>query len=455
MSSKRDLVEAHGFNRRRLVTAFVSGAPGGREVEPVRYGRAIVGGLVLALIVVAGAAVGGLIKPRLPDGWDDNGLVIAEDEGSRFIAQGGRLFPVVNTTSARLLIGTNEGDLKVTTVSDDLLADMRLDVTVGIVGAPDRIPTVSQLINNGWTACTSPEGGLRVTISTADDVTSAAGQARLVQSTGTSGARFVVADGRRYPVAEQNGDNVVRELGLPGDAFPASDSWLNLLAVGPEVRPFAVPDQGERIDTGIPGLQQVGTPVTQGGNRFLLVQQGGEPRLLPVSEFAYDVYVSGGPGAEIAEVDDIDAGELAALPNADPVAELAFLDAWPAQAVEPYRDASPCVRLSGDDDFRSSELASVPDDSERLPSGDAQDVVVQRGYGALVQESSGEVRSDQAGAVLIDSTGARYAVPAASLGKLGYGSVAPPAVDQAWTVLFQDGPTLSVEAANTVVTAAS
>ncbi len=53
MSSKKDLVEAHSFNRRRLITAFVSGAPGGREVEPVRYGRTLVGGLVLALLIVA------------------------------------------------------------------------------------------------------------------------------------------------------------------------------------------------------------------------------------------------------------------------------------------------------------------------------------------------------------------------------------------------------------------
>ena len=64
MSSKRDLVEAHSFNRRRLVTAFVSGAPGGREVEPVRYGRTLVGGLVLALLIVAGAAVGGVERLR-------------------------------------------------------------------------------------------------------------------------------------------------------------------------------------------------------------------------------------------------------------------------------------------------------------------------------------------------------------------------------------------------------
>ena len=40
MASKRELVEAHSYNRRRLVTAFLSGAPGGREVEPAKPGRA-------------------------------------------------------------------------------------------------------------------------------------------------------------------------------------------------------------------------------------------------------------------------------------------------------------------------------------------------------------------------------------------------------------------------------
>lgn len=455
MSSKRDLVEAHGFNRRRLVTAFVSGAPGGREVEPVRYGRAIIGGLVLALLVVAGAAVGGLIKPRLPDGWDDNGLVIAEDEGSRFIAQNQRLFPVVNTTSARLLIGDDSGALKVTTVPDDLLADMRLDVTVGIVGAPDRLPEVSQLIDNGWTACTNSQGGLRVTISNVRDVRQATGEARLVEAVEKPGERFVVANGRRYPVSQANGDNIVRELGLPGDALQVNTSWLNLLDVGPEVRPFEVPDQGARVDTGISVLQTVGTPITQGGNRYLLVRQDGEPRLLAVSEFAYDTYVSGGAGAQLSEVDDIDAGALGGLANADPVPELSFLEEWPSEGVEPYRQASPCVVLTGDDDFRTSQLALVADDSPRLPSGSGQDVVVQRGYGALVQETSGEVRSDQGDSVLIDSTGARFAVPASSKGRLGYADVDPPAVNQAWTVLFQDGPSLTVEAANTVVAAPS
>ena len=115
MSSKRDLVEAHSFNRRRLVTAFLSGAPGGREVEPVRYGRTLVGGTVLALLIVAGAAVSGFIKPSVPEDWSDGGLVVGEDSGSRFVALEGTLYPVINTTSARLVL-SGDGDMNVTFV---------------------------------------------------------------------------------------------------------------------------------------------------------------------------------------------------------------------------------------------------------------------------------------------------------------------------------------------------
>ena len=64
MSTRRDLVEASDFSRRRLVTAFVSGAPGGREPAPARPARRIVGGLALALLLLAGAAVAGALTHR-------------------------------------------------------------------------------------------------------------------------------------------------------------------------------------------------------------------------------------------------------------------------------------------------------------------------------------------------------------------------------------------------------
>ena len=57
MTTRSDLVEAYSFSRRRLVSAFISGTPGGGEIEPPRTGRTIVAGVAVAVLVLAGAAV--------------------------------------------------------------------------------------------------------------------------------------------------------------------------------------------------------------------------------------------------------------------------------------------------------------------------------------------------------------------------------------------------------------
>jgi len=51
--TERELAEAHAFARRRLVQAYVLG----RDVEPPPAGRAVLAGLVLAALLVAGAAL--------------------------------------------------------------------------------------------------------------------------------------------------------------------------------------------------------------------------------------------------------------------------------------------------------------------------------------------------------------------------------------------------------------
>jgi hypothetical protein len=62
MATKRDLVEADAFCWRRLVTAFLSGAPDGREVEPSRPGPPVVGAVALGVVLAAAAAVSGIVS---------------------------------------------------------------------------------------------------------------------------------------------------------------------------------------------------------------------------------------------------------------------------------------------------------------------------------------------------------------------------------------------------------
>src|SRR3954466_2294490 len=109
MATKKDLVEAYSFSRRRLVTAFVSGAPGGREVEPARPGRTIVGGVALAVLLAAGAAIAGVFSPTAPSDWKKPGLIIAKETGSSYVIITESDHPVlrhvINSTSAKLILG--------------------------------------------------------------------------------------------------------------------------------------------------------------------------------------------------------------------------------------------------------------------------------------------------------------------------------------------------------------
>ncbi|MCW2868167.1 MAG: eccB, partial [Marmoricola sp.] len=291
----------------------------------------------------------------------------------------------------------------------------------------------------------------RVDVSAARDVTPTTSQTLLVRSLGDAGQQFLVVGGTRYPISTRNGDNVLRTLGLASTPFTASGSWVNLLEPGPEVKPFAVPGQGDTVDTGVPGFTTVGTPVSQGGKKYLLVRDGSKPALLPISDFAYAVYTSGGPGAAL-QPPRLSAAQLSGVPNVrDPrsIPGLSFLTQWPTSTPSAYRQSSPCLALTGTGDFRQTVLATVATGSARLPTNRAQSVLVDPGRGALVQETSGSVRSDQGSTVLIDSTGTRYAVPALVKGRLGYADVAAPSVSQAWTTLFKDGPTLDpAKAAN-------
>jgi hypothetical protein len=55
--TNKDLVEADAFDRRRLVQSFVSGTSARRRSGSVSPGRIIVVGVLLAVLLLAGAAV--------------------------------------------------------------------------------------------------------------------------------------------------------------------------------------------------------------------------------------------------------------------------------------------------------------------------------------------------------------------------------------------------------------
>jgi hypothetical protein len=240
MATKNDLIEAQTFSRRRLLTAFVSGAPGGKELEPTAPLRAVIAAIALTVAVILVGVFWGLIRPGLPNGWDNGKLILVSDTGARFVTVDGVLHPVINTASARLLLPSDDFGMISTDRSN--LQGVELGSTLGIVGAPDELPAPDRLQNAGWSACVTDNATVDVRIGgTAAE--SAAGRAVVVES---GGSRYVIDGERSYAVGGGESAAILRAAGITAlDPVQVSSDWLNLFTPGTPLEPLAVAGRGD------------------------------------------------------------------------------------------------------------------------------------------------------------------------------------------------------------------
>ena len=476
MATKRDLVEAYSFSRRRLVTAFVSGAPGGREVEPTRPGRTIVGGLALAVLLVAGAAIAGVFSPKDPSDWNQPGLIVSKETGAAYVileeSDHPVLRPVINITSARLILDTGAEP------QPRILAQATIDAQtigedIGILGAPASLPTSSLLIDDGWTACTADRAGLRVTVAEKPQVMPVADNGFVVES---EGARYVIAQGvdehgtglgaYRYRLPEtkhqnrvgDDQDNMLDELGLPARSAAARvpEEWLALFPTGGDLdwQAFGLTGFGDPVEEagsfGVPAGARVGDVVTTDSESLLLTADG--PTEL--DDFALAVYRHsptpagrltpaprrGGAPAEWA---------VDALPRLGRTRAAYAAAHWPGSTLQATGGdhcavldtapgTAPTVQLATD----ATGDASPVD----LPDG-SRSVGVQAGRGAYVL--SGDWDETSGGSpFVIDAKGQAYPLVGPDVAaRLGYADHEAGIVPDSWIQLFEPGVNLSVDAA--------
>lgn len=440
MASKKDLIEAQTFSRRRLLTAFTSGAPGGKELEPTKPMRGVVAGLALTALVVVGGLFYGFLRPGLPAGWDNNRLVVAEDTGARYVSVAGTLHPVANTTSARLIVPAGEFD--VVTTSSERLADAALGQPVGIVGAPDQLPPADRLLGTGWASCLVLAGtdggtaGVATTVSARPPAAATEGAAVVRTEAGTA----VLVGGTAFPVDPDATDAVLRAIGL-GDAdvrdVPAA--WLRLFDPGTEIAAIVVRDAGDPIEgTDLRVGQAVHPTGSPAANRFLVQEDGSLAALDPL---AYQLYLLG-TGSQLGESLDVSPAATAALPNSQTPAGAAD---WPDGEITPVPDADvPCALATDDDGEPGTVLAVASDDAAAEAAGQRVD----HGAGALVR-AGGRGPQSSGGLYLVDATGTAFPVvgDADTLTRLGYAVEDLGAVTDAWIALLPTGPVLSTEAA--------
>lgn len=441
MATKREVVEADAFERRRLVAAFVSGAPGGWEDEPRRPGRQVLGGVALAVLLAAGTALAGFVAPQAPRDWQRRGLVVSEDTGAAYvIVEDGKdpeLRPALNAVSAALALG---GEVEPTIVAQDLIDAARIGDEVGIVGAPATLPGPDALLDGGWTACTAAGAGIGVRMTDRPDLPPAAGLGATVAHRGDL---YVVVprDGAApspgavlLPVPSQAGptDNLLAALHLQTtvDAVPVSRRWLDLFPVGAPLgwRSFDVAGYGTA--SGYAPGHRIGDLLVAGAERLLLTRGGP----VALSGFEATVYANVvAPDGRVAAPQVVD--RAPPVPRGSAPEGTGWPETVPTGAVD-----EPCAELGTGESPEvglrepgpSSAVAGVP--AGRI------EVTVPPGRGAHVWTGRGT-------AYLVDGRGRAHALDDDAAATLGYGDHRPAAVPEGWLRLLGCGVVLSRDAA--------
>lgn len=457
MATKKDLVEAYSFSRRRLVTAFVSGAPGGREVEPARPGRMIVGGIALAVLLVAGAAVAGALTKRPKVDWDSPGLV-TDDHGALYVIldkeqAGGdpTLRPVINVTSAQLILGA---EVKTKSVPDDVLARREKGPSIGILDAPPTVPAPDRLLNTGWVACTADAMGIEAEVRPDTEVVPSPDLGFVVEAA-DSGRRYLLAEATApghpdraytYELPSRN-DGLDADLGVATtDQITVPDTWLTLFPSGGPLTAAGLGlagwGQPIRLD-GYTAGARVGDYYRRAGDVFAVTREG----FVQLTEFAAAV-LRNTPmpgGSRPKEIKANGAGSPFRTAPSVPFEEALWPDAPVSDS--PAATEKICgVLETAEGEQPAVRLATFPPGSGMLEGVGAGDrrAAVEPGHGALVR--SADWGSATGGLLyLVDERSRSYSVAgSAEVENLGYGGVPAVVVPDSWTRLFAPGPDLSV-----------
>ena len=440
MPSNKDILEAQRFNRRRLVTAFTSGTPGGKELESKSTTRPLMVGASLAAVALLIAVAVGRFLPTLPSGWENSHLIITKGEGARYYSIEGTLRPISNVTSAKLLSET--GKLVTSSVSTSSLEGIPRGSAIGLSDVPDDIPSASQLHSYDWTSCAASSGIKTWVAGNPEGLENA--HTALVSN---EGRLYLVTGGVRYPIETSRSQAIINVLDLSGRTVtPVSANWLNLFTEGSTLAPLNIPNLGRPV-SGMSSritAAQVGTiiEVDESGSprRFVIT---GDGTITPLTDFSYKLYQASWADRGSPQNLMIDLSELASLN----VTTQGVIPAdWPTQVGDVLgNNAIPCAQLTISHSQATTTLMALP--TTQLTQLNPRDVNVRGGSGALVRASAG---GSAGPVILVSDLGKAHGLgsnPADSLARLGLPETAVSPLPAAWLALIPEGQELTTNAA--------
>lgn len=249
MQSRRDQVHSYQFFMHRVVSGLVARESDPAELPFRRLGGAALGSVMLAVVALAAVGIIGIVRGGGNTSWKTGRVVVVEREtGTRYVYLDGRLHPVANLASARLIL---KAPAAVKLVSAKSLAGVPRGARLGIPDAPDSMPASRRLLGGGWSVCsamaTDAAGGrtpytmLAIARPARAGTELPAGQALLVRETIAGRARLhLVWHGLRFAIDAV--EPVLRALGTNADrAVAVAPAFLDTL---PRGRAIGLPRTG-------------------------------------------------------------------------------------------------------------------------------------------------------------------------------------------------------------------
>ncbi|MGW4238782.1 type VII secretion protein EccB [Streptomyces sp. NPDC004749] len=508
MASRRDELNAYTFAKKRTVASFLQPSPTGTEEGAPRPLRAVVPGLILGAVILAGFGAWGMFKPTAPKDWarPETNVIVAKDSTTRYVVLNtgtGKdketlLHPVLNLASARLLLSPQQG--KVIQVPDKILdaGKPARGPILGIPYAPDRLPGDKDAGKaKRWAVCEQPGGGRGASVQKAAFVLAdrdssrtegknrlTGGQVLYVQGQKGSTRYLVDASGTKYQLPGEPGDAL--SLAVVGTKPPqqVTDDWLATLHTGSPVEFPGIPGE-VTADAGVGGGL---TPEQDRVGMVLLAQTGSGPqhyvvlpgRIEPVSAFTAWLLISSPQTDALNMVGGASNVDLSSFsPSADAFDEKYD---WPEEKAvqvnategEGARDTVCSVLRKVDDNGRTtlSTWAGTSYPADITAGGTS--TYVTPGSGLLYTQVQGNQTRPDGSLFLVTDTGLRYAVqangdsdaerseigtgdqekqqdgrpePSQAQIRLGYEKVTPVLVPIAWSEFLSKGPRLDTNSA--------
>jgi type VII secretion protein EccB len=457
MRSRRDQVQAHAYVVSRLTAALVHGEPDAPESPLRRTGLGSFGGLMIGTLLVAAALVWGLISPASKAVALTQGeLLLESGTGARFIYAGHTLRPILNWSSALLLMG---GKATLTTVSPASLEGIAQGQPLGIVGAPDSLPAASALNTGSWLACSQVSGGRAVvslSIGAQPEVTQLPAADAVVMA--VPGAEYLLWHGQRLRI---DAPWLLTALGLNrAPVIQTTQVWLNAVPAGPDLRPLSV------AGTGSPGPALGGLHTRAGqvlvvhnvgsASQFYVVTAGG---IAPVTQTQAAVLLANPatsaayPGGTVAPI-QVGPGALTHAPAAAGagLADGAGAPSAPPADYPPGGGMAPCMDYAAAGTSASHLVFTAPPVgtpptlgasgvTESPQSADLINVVPDGGALVHPQAAPGV---GGASLFLVTDAGVKFPVPSADVAALGYRVSQAAPLPAALLGLLPTGPALDL-----------